>query len=253
MAESQQNPILAQKPSDTTSDTAAFRYILERFAIDFEVMIPAVVVSFDRTRNVARVKPQIMFVGQRDQLIPRNELIDICVLSLGGGGYHISFPLKPGSNGWIYASDRDISLWKQTLTEQYPPTDRFHKFADGLFVPDVFSKYVMNAEDSDAMVIQSTDGATRISIRSDNIKITAPSKVLVDVPLAEFSKDVKIDGNLTVEQSTTLQGPTAANGGFGAASGKPCDLPTETTVAGKRVDHHVHGGVQPGNANTNQF
>ncbi|XAO36863.1 hypothetical protein WP1_224 [Pseudomonas phage WP1] len=37
------------------------------------------------------------------------------------------------------------------------------------------------------MVIQSTNGATRISIRGDNIKITAPSNVTVDTPQANFT------------------------------------------------------------------
>lgn len=276
MATEKQHPILAQKQSDT-DPMGAFRFLLRQFALDFQNMLPAQVVKFDRKANLVRVKPLIMFVDIRDRTIPRNELIDINALSLGAGNYHISFPIAPGDLGWIYASDRDISLFKQSLNEQAPPTDRLHRFEDGLFIPDVFRKYTINAEDEGAMVIQSTNSDTRISIRQDNIKITAPVKVLVDVPLAQFTKDVIIDGELLVKKDTTVNGNTtillnttvggglaalgtapgavssSVSGGFRVAPGFFCDLPTETTVAGKTVDGHTHGGVVKGGDNTDPF
>ena len=253
-----QTPALSQKPSDISSDTAAMRFILRQFALDFQNMLPAQVVSYDRNANLVRVKPIIMFVDIRDKTIPRQELIDINALSLGAGGYHVSLPMNEGDLGWIHASDRDISLFKQTLSEQAPPTDRLHRFEDGLFVPDAFRNYTINAEDAGAMVIQSTNGATRISIRQDNIKITAPVKVLVDVPLTEFTKDVNINGDLHVngntltDKTTTSTGGMMANGGFTSANGQACTLPASTTVAGKQVNLHVHRENGAGN-NTDPF
>jgi hypothetical protein len=277
MATEKQHPILSQKQSDTDS-MGAVRFLLRQFALDFQSMLPAQVVSFDRAKNLVRVKPIIMFVDIRDRTIPRSELIDINALSLGAGKYHISFPIAPGDLGWIWASDRDISLFKQSLNEQAPPTDRLHRFEDGMFIPDMFRNYTINGEDSGAMVIQSTNGATRISIRQDNIKITAPVEVRIDVPLTRMTNDVQIDGNLTVNKNATVKLNAQVNGGIAAMGtapgstvssfsggfkmvsggfeiepGQTVSLPTETTVNGKQVDGHVHGGIVIGGDDTEPF
>lgn len=253
MAE-QQKPLL-----DTTQGTkqsslsGLVMAALERFAIDDDNLIPARVIAYDRVNNLVTVQPQIMWIGMDDVARSRHRIANLSCLSLGGGGFHINFPLNAGDLGWIVAGDRDIALFKQTLAESKPNTHRVHSFADGLFIPDVFRQYTIQGEDSNAMVIQSTDGATRISIRPDNIKITAPSQVEVDTPKTIFTGDVEVQKNLAVTENATVTGATNVNGGFTAASGQACTLPATTTVASKPVNGHTHGGVQPGGSNTNPF
>lgn len=243
-----QKPLMDGLPGEGQAGAAGLMATaLRKFQIDDENSIPAIVIDFDRNSNLITVKPLIMWVDMNDIGHSRHTIADLNCLSLGGGGFHISFPIKEGDLGWVIAADRDISLFKQSLKESMPNTFRVHSFADGLFIPDVFRKYVINGEDSGAMVLQSTDGATRISIRDDNIKITAPSNVVVDTPTTTFTGDVIIDKSLTVTQQT------AVNGGFTAAAGQACDLPTETTVNGKQVDGHIHGAVVRGGDNTDPF
>lgn len=217
--------------------------------IDHESCLPAIVQSYDRKNNIAVVQPLIKYLMIDGKTASRVPMANVPVLALGGGGFFINFPLKAGDLGWILATDRDISLFKQTLSEQPPPDGGpMHKFESSMFIPDVFRQYTVNAADSAAMVISTTDGNTRISIKPGEIDIIAPTTVLVTTPLAVFSKDVQIKGNLSVTGNATITGQTAVNGGFSAAgsggTGSYVTLPANTTINGVVVA--THGHVQNG-------
>ena len=229
---------LVKSPGDDQSLASTMRFIQRAIEMDMENCLPCRVMDYDRAANRATVRPAIMSTVRSTEstdLIRKNRVSypDIPVLSLGAGGFHISFPVKKGDLGWIYACDRDISLFLQSLTEQPAGLDgASHKFSDAIFIPDVFSKYTINEEDEGALVIQSTTSATRVSIREDNIKITAPVKVQLDTPLTEILHDLTVSGNTILEQNLSVTGPTAA-------------LPQTTTVGGAVVYGHNHGGVVP--------
>lgn len=212
--------------------------------LDIDNCLPAIVISYDRVNNIATVKPLIMKVATDDSTISRQPIANVPVLALGGGGFFINFPLVAGDLGWIHANDRDINLFKQALAEVAPPGGPLHSFDNAMLIPDVFRKYTINGADSAAMVISTTDGATRISIRPGEIDLTAPTKVKIDTPLAEFTHDVQIDGNLTVTGNATITGQTAVNGGFSATgsggSGSYVTLPANTTINGVTVATHGH-------------
>ena len=234
MANDNPQQLTSANQGDQTSLWAALNYSMHQQKLNTDGMLPARFVSYDRAQNWATVQPVIQFVDMDNNPIARNKLAKIPVLSIGGGGFHISFPLKEGDLCWIFASDRDLNNFIKELKDSAPPHGRAKTFSSGLVIPDVFRKYTINGEDSDAMVIQSTDGTTRISIRDDNIKITAPTKVLVDTPLTEFTKDVKIDGKLDVAEKTTL------NGGLETVGGDDVTLTQQTTIGGIVVYDHGH-------------
>lgn len=229
---------LVKSPGDDQSLASTMRFIQRAIEMDMENCLPCRVMDYDRAANRATVRPAIMSTVRSTEstdLIRKNRVAipDIPVLSLGAGGFHISFPVKRGDLGWIYACDRDISLFLQSLTEQPAGLDgASHKFSDAIFIPDVFSKYTINEEDEGALVIQSTSSATRISVREDNIKITAPVKVQLDTPLTEILHDLTVSGNTILEQNLSVTGPATT-------------LPQATTVGGAVVYGHDHGGVVP--------
>lgn len=222
---------LFKTPEDDKSLAAVMRFIQRAIGMDMENCLPAQVEAYDRTRNVANVRPMIVMTkraanGGDLQRVPRVMIPDVPVLSLGAGGFHISFPVKKGDLGWIYACDRDISVFMETLAQSPAGRDGpSHLFSDSIFIPDAFRQYTINGEDEGALVIQSTDSATRISVREDNIKITAPVKVTIDTPTTEILHDLTVGGKLDVTGVTTL--------------------PATTTVAGKAVNGHNHGGAVP--------
>ena len=99
-------------------------------------VIPAIVQSYNKETNRAVVKPAITGVASQGQKVPHEALIDIPVLKPSGGGITMAFPIKQGDTGWLIACDRNISIFKQNLTESAPNDYRKHKFEDSFFIPD---------------------------------------------------------------------------------------------------------------------
>lgn len=207
-----ETPLLASTSSDKQRMLGALMAAMRGYELTSDQLLPAIVQSFDREKNTAVIRPLIQWVDVGDGLHNRHPLAGINVLSLGGGGFNISFPLKAGDLGWIIASDRDISLFKQSLDTAAPNTGRLHSFEDGWFIPDVFRKYTINADadEADQMVIQSVDGLTCIAIGQNRINITAPNGVFID---AESS----IDGSLDVSGNVTVG--NGASGAFTSLDG----------------------------------
>lgn len=224
--------------TDSASLFASLQSMLNRGKLDTDGMIPAQIVSFDRAKNTATVKPLIHWVGLDDKPVERWEITEIPVLSLGGGGFHISFPLNAGDLGWIFAGDRDISEFVKELKPAAPPNGRSKQFSDGLFIPDVFRQYTINSEDSSAMVIQSVDGASRISIRGDNIKITTPGNITLDTPMVNMTQQLTVNGKATFK------------GGIEGQTGTTVTLPANSTVGGINVTTHGHTQQNNGSGRT---
>lgn len=151
------------------------RQALQTFLMNTDDMLPATVISYDRVANVASVQPCIQMVTTDGTLVGRGAIASVPVLSIGGGGFLVNFPLVGGSRGWIKANDRDISLYLQASATAPPNTKRFHSFSDGLFIPDVVAGFTVNGEDANNMVIQNTDGTIRVALWPDRVKVTTPN------------------------------------------------------------------------------
>ena len=167
--------IESRNPADDDSLAGMMRIALRKFLQkDIDDMLPARVISHDRAANRVQVQPLIAMVDTSGRTMPRAPVEDIQVVDLGGGGFFINFNLNAGDLGWIKASDRDISLFKQSYTQSQPNTRRLHSFSDAVFVPDVMTGYTIAEEDASAMVIQNLAGTVKISLSDQRIKIAAP-------------------------------------------------------------------------------
>ena len=185
--------IPSKNPANEGSMPGAFREVLKKFLQGVDDCLPAKVVAYDRTNNVATVKPMINVLATDGTSVERAQIAEVPVLAMGGGGFVLSFPIEPGDLGWISASDRDISLYIQGLTESPPNTWRLHSFEDGLFIPDKLRDFTIDGEDSSAVVLQSTDSLTRLSLNDDGrVKLLNSS---VEMELAS-------DGSATIENSS---------------------------------------------------
>ncbi|CAM6031752.1 unnamed protein product [Sphagnum compactum] len=114
-------------------------------------MLPAIVVAYDRTSNIATVQPAIHMVTTDNTLVGRSQVASVPVLALGGGGFFINFPLVSGSRGWIKACDRDISLYLQASAAAAPNGKLLHHFSNGVFIPDIVKGYTISGDDVDNM------------------------------------------------------------------------------------------------------
>lgn len=135
-------------------------------------MLPAMVIAYNRTTNMATVQPLISMVSTLNDIVPRGQIAQVPVLQLGGGGFVLNFPIAPDDLGWIKANDRDISLFTQFWRMVTPNTGRLHSFEDGIFIPNILTGFTIKAPDAANVVLQTVDGSVRISLGNGNIAIT---------------------------------------------------------------------------------
>lgn len=175
---------------------------------DVDDMLPAQVISYNRTTNRAVVRPLVM-VGTTDGTkVSRASIANIKVFRFGGGGYFMSFPIKPGDFGWIKANDRDISLVMQSKGgEDWPNTKRLHSFSDAMFFPDTIKDWVISGGNLDGVVLQSLDGTRSIAINAGSIDVVSPV-VNVTAPSTSITGDVTINGNVAIVGATVTHNGT---------------------------------------------
>ena len=202
-------------PADIKTAAGALNFVINKSLLQLEKVAPARVVSYDRASNRAVVQVLQYGVTSTGEKISRQTISDIPVLMLSGGGFSFSFPIAEGNTGWIISADRDISTFKQNPDMFTPATYQIHKFKDGFFIPDIVNPD-FTTDDTDAVILTSTDGATKISVKSGVVEITAPSVV--------------INGDLTVSGSITADG--------------------DVIGAGISLSTHTHSGVQTGSGST---
>lgn len=188
--------IPSKDPADEGSLGGALRSVFRKLMQGTDGMLPATVVSYDRTANVATVRPLIALLTTSGETVKRAQVAQVPVIALGGGGFVINFPLQAGDRGWIEASDRDISLFLQSGDDAAPNTLRLHSFEDGRFIPDLYAAFDVSEVAGDAMTIQSTNGAVRLELSPAGIKMTAPD-VTINTDQLTVNGNVVTVGTLT--------------------------------------------------------
>lgn len=243
-------PVIPSKnPADDGNVGGALNTIFRKRMMKHEARLPAIVMSYDRVRNVATVRPLIQMLKTNGVTVQRASIASVPVLALGGGGYNITFPLANGDLGWIEASDRDISLFLQSMKSAPPSDFLIHRFAHGHFVPDAFRQYTFDsADDASSMVIQNYAGNVKICLDPAAIRVIAPT---VNITAADA---INATSGASSMQLTPAQFNVTApaitlnqtGGGTGATfTGAPVVMP-DAIIAGVTQSTHFHGNVQNG-------
>lgn len=154
-------------PADANTLNGLNNIMQDKFAMGIECAIPGIIQSYDKTTNRATIKPAITGVASQGQKVSKPAYTNIPVLQLSGGGAVISFPIKQGDTGWLIACDRNISIFKQNLTESAPNDLRKHKFEDSFFIPDS-----INGQGTDDLTIDAGDENNLALKVSDNKNLT---------------------------------------------------------------------------------
>lgn len=210
-----ENQVPSRDPADDGSMLGMLKGVLGKFLNNVDDMLPAQVISFDRTSNRATVRPMIKMLTTENQQVSRAQIASVPVLQIGGGNALLAFNLAPGDLGWIKANDRDISLFLQTYRDSPPNTLRKHTFQDAVFIPHLMTGYSIAGEDAGNAVLQNKEGTVRVAIWPDRVKLSA--------------------GSLSV-----TVGPTSID--FVG----PVNMPNGATINGIPFVSHKHTGVQTG-------
>jgi len=155
--------------------TGAFNVIVSHINKKMQNSLPVKVTKVSSNRRFVNVQPQILVVDADGGTMLRSEIKGIPVVTSGAGGFLISFDISVGDLGWIEASDRDISLFKQSYDQSKPNTRRMHNFSDARFVPDIMTDFAIDEEDAGALVIQNRNASVKITLSGSKIKLKAPT------------------------------------------------------------------------------
>lgn len=186
--------IPSNNPADSNTLDGLNNILIDKIFLNLHKVCPGIVQSYDRATNRAVIKPAITGIASQGQKVSKEPLVNIPVLNLSGGGFVLSFPVKQGDTGWLIASDRNISIFKQNLAESAPNDFRKHCFEDSFFIPDKIND--LNILDNDSVIIQNTDGTTSISLKDDLITLIATTINLTGT--TTITGNTSIIGNLTV-------------------------------------------------------
>lgn len=176
----------SRNPTDNDSMVGMMNIVLTKFLQSIDDMLPAQVVAYDRTTNMAQVQPMISIVTTGDTILQRAPVMSVPVLQIGGGGFMLNFPINAGDLGWLKANDRDISLFKQSWEMSPPNTARKHDFGDAIFIPSILTGFVIAGSDTTKVTLQSLNGSIRLSMGTtvcvtDEIGYTPSAGAVLDV------------------------------------------------------------------------
>jgi hypothetical protein len=165
--------------------------------------MPGIIVSYDPGKMTAVVQPAIQAMHrQLDQTkVPTNihEIHDVPVHFPGGGGYTLTFPVKPGDECLIHFSERSIDNWHQQGGTQAPSDARMHDINDAIVTVGLRSQKrplgaagafaVSRGGHGDNVQLRADGGASFIELSSGGkVRIVAPGGVEIVAP------DVKVVG-----------------------------------------------------------
>lgn len=198
--------------SEIPSISELWGNIIRNVLMQLEIVLPAVVESYDRSKNLVLARPAINRVFT-DGTNKERVLVKVPCLNPYGNAIGINFPLKKGDTGWIIASDRDTENFQQMLDVTIPKTGIIHKYDFGFFIPDKVHDFTIAEGDEDALIIETLDAKTRISIKEKSISIitdgdvkvsadkadvTAKTSATVNCPSTSWTGDITVDGTITV-------------------------------------------------------
>lgn len=191
--------IPSNNPADCNTLDGLNNTLIDKIFLNLKKVCPGIVQSYNRQTNRAVIKPAITGIASQGQKVPKDNLVNIPVLNLSGGGVVLSFPIKQGDTGWLIAADRNISIFKQNLVESAPNDYRKHCFEDSFFIPDKIND--LNILDNDSFIIQTIDGATSISLKENLLNLIATAINLTGT--TTITGDTSVVGNLTVSTGAT--------------------------------------------------
>lgn len=184
-----------------------------------EVSLPAEIVNVTN-RNSIDVKPLIKIQGYDNNYTSRAIIKDVPIITYGGSSSGLTVPLKKGDKGVLIASDRDITLYKKSLSDSEAQTNRKHSFNDSFFIPNYAKEVKYPLDDSiylfggDECYLKINDkeiliknGRSEILITGNQIKFDADS---ININGSIFTKDGAIKAKSIESDSVKVKGVEVA-------------------------------------------
>jgi len=192
---------MTQQTKRTPELSEILRNSLDSLSASIRVMMPAKVIEYDETTQLAKVQPlfQDTFPGKTAQNLP--ELFDVPVVWMRVGLAVIYLPLKAGDQVALLFSDMSLDLWQESdgQTPLDPQDTRRHNLTDAVAVPGLYAPTnpIPTVDGDDVRIILfDSDGNVRSQIylsgSSGDVVVIAEDKVRLG---AESASQQAILGN----------------------------------------------------------
>lgn len=191
---------MINKSTNNNSLQGALNTLASHIKKSIEKSLPVRVTKVNADRTRVDVQPLVKIITDNGEELSRDEIKGIPVVTHGSSSAFISFSISVGSLGWIDSCDRDISLFLQDYADSIPPTARMHSFSDARFIPDAMRNFIINSEDSNALVISTTDGTNRIAIDNTGIRGTSTSDILFNGATITAAGDVVTSSGVSLDE-----------------------------------------------------
>lgn len=221
----------------------ASRTALDGKQAEIRTAFPGIVVDFDPDAITATVQPAIKGVIRAEngaaRVVPLPVLIHVPVVFPQGGGFVLTFPIKPGDEALVVIADRCIDGWWQSGGVQAPAEFRMHDLSDGFAIigPRSQARRLVPAVDAEAVQLRSDDGEQRITIApGGEISVRATTRITLEAPLLVLKGAISmqdVDGGAT---TATLDGRI--------------DVTEDVVAGGISLHDHTHRDVEPGPGST---
>jgi hypothetical protein len=237
--------------SSLSSLSSAIRNAFTNMLKEVHTTIPGSIVSFDPVTQSAEVQisiRRIYIANQADGTETKTPvevpmLINVPVIFLRGGGWCITFPVKPNDECIVHFSERAIDTWRKNGDIQNPKDWRMHDYSDAICQVGLSSEpNVITNFDNTNMQIRNEEGDVSITINEDKSINVESLSVNINSASATFTGNLQVDGDINVSGSADIGGSiditgtsTAADHVSGTVSGRTHIHPTPSGPSGVPV------------------
>ncbi|HCF2590304.1 TPA: hypothetical protein NIA60_001294 [Pseudomonas aeruginosa] len=180
--------------------------------------LPGRVLSFDPQWQTASVQPlidQVLVDGTRVAL---PVLVDVPVQFPRGGGFVLTFPVRPGDECLLLFNERCIDGWWQSGEPSEPLDYRQHDLSDAVAIMGISSQpQAVPDFAGDATALRRLDGSAFVRIDDGGTVTIDGSRLQINCPVV-FAAGMRGEGDVV--------------------------------SAGISLERHLHGQVMPGNGAT---
>lgn len=173
---------------------------MEAWQAGIHTAMPGIVLDFDPAARTVSVQPAIRGRIARPNgsvaSVPLPVLVDVPVYFPRGGGYSMTFPVRPGDECLVIFAERCIDGWWQSGGVQEPAEYRLHDIADGFALIGPYSQAapLAGGVSMAGPEIRTDSGEARVRLEGNEVVIVAPDGISIDTPAVTVTGDVIASG-----------------------------------------------------------
>jgi phage baseplate assembly protein gpV len=219
---------------------------------EVHTQMPGIVETFNAELQTAKIQPAIKRVfrtgdGEAEFLTPTAlpPLINVPIIYPRGGGFSLTFPVKPGDECLIEFCERAIDGWHEYGKVQEPTSRRFHAYADAVAFVGLSSKpnKVPNYS-PDSVQLKHDNGDVSLTLNPDGTyDVSADNGITVvssagDIDVTANQGDITVTADLGNISAIATAGNIEAS----AVAGQ-IDMTAATTINATAPTINLNGAV----------